>query len=217
MKCGGIPLHRVIAVSLLIYLQRIFPGVHFSPANLANERRSENPALTCNYITACCPFIALLIRSFLYALFLLPPFWPSPSALFLSQHPAANPICPFLSAGSSLPAGREQRLPEERTGVATHTSLSNQVPVASGRRVSSNDALTRTHMAARRAVRENEANIEKPCAMLKLTLSPVWKSRQSILTPSKIDLLCLSPFSLQRWREKLVLSELSLPQRSTDC
>lgn len=34
VKCGWIPLHQVIAVS--------FPKVHFSPANLANERRRES-------------------------------------------------------------------------------------------------------------------------------------------------------------------------------
>lgn len=133
VNCGWISLHQVTAESLLIYLQRTFSRVDLNSASLSN-----------------CPFIALLIHSLLSVLFLLPSFSPSPSALYLSQHPAANPICSFLSTDSSLPAGHEQRLPEERTGVATHTSLSNQVPVASGRRVSSNDAVTRTLTEAHR-------------------------------------------------------------------
>lgn len=168
--------------------------VYLLPASLAEE--PQYPALTGNSVTARCPFIALLIRSFLDVLFLLPPCWPSPSALYWSQPPAANPICSFLGADSSLPAGREQRLPEERTGVATHTSLSNQVPVASGGRPSSNDALKRGD--AKDRVRQKEANIEKPRANANANAIhgclPVWKSGQSILTPRKIDLLCLSPF-----------------------
>ena len=51
----------------------------------------------------------------------------------LSQRPTAYPICPILCPSSPLPAGHRQRLPEGRTGVATHTPLSTGLPVASGR------------------------------------------------------------------------------------
>lgn len=52
---------------------------------------------------------------------------------YLSQRPTAYPICPILCPSSPLPAGHRQRLPEGRTGVATHTPLSTGLPVASGR------------------------------------------------------------------------------------
>lgn len=41
VKGGWVPLHQLTAASFLTYLLRTFPRVHFSPANLANERRSE--------------------------------------------------------------------------------------------------------------------------------------------------------------------------------
>lgn len=50
----------------------------------------------------------------------------------LSWCPTAYPICPILCSGSALPAGHGQRLPEGRTGVAAHTPLNTQLPVASG-------------------------------------------------------------------------------------
>lgn len=48
-----------------------------------------------------------------------------------SRCPTVYPICPILCPGSALPAGHGERLPEGRTGVATHTPLSTQLPVAS--------------------------------------------------------------------------------------
>lgn len=66
-----------------------------------------------------------------------------------SRCPTAYPICPILCPGSALPAGHRQRLPEGRTGVATHTPLSTQLPVASGGRTP-NDEQMHTHTRTQR-------------------------------------------------------------------
>lgn len=49
---------------------------------------------------------------------------------FLSQCPTAHAICSILCPSPALPAGHGQRLPTGRTGVATYTLLSTQLPVA---------------------------------------------------------------------------------------
>lgn len=78
----------------------------------------------------------LLPLVLLSVLFRFPLFLPLTfSRVFCSSRcPTAYPICPILCPGSALPAGHGQRLPEGRTGVATHTSLSTWLPVASGGR-----------------------------------------------------------------------------------
>lgn len=75
-----------------------------------------------------CPLCVLLAPTYCSSLC----SFPIPSILALtfsrvfcsSRCPTAQPICPVLSPDSALPAGREQRLPEGRTGVAMHTPLS---------------------------------------------------------------------------------------------
>lgn len=76
--------------------------------------------------------------------FSFPPlFSPSPSAAS-STRPHFPPLVqsvPSSVPGTALPAGRGQRLPEGRTGVATHTPLSTQLPVASGGLVPSSEGI----------------------------------------------------------------------------
>lgn len=72
------------------------------------------------------------ILFFTLVLFLLPLFLPSPSATSCAC-PDVPPLIQSVQSSvpsSALPAGQGQRLPEGRTGVAAHTSLNTQLPVA---------------------------------------------------------------------------------------
>lgn len=75
------------------------------------------------YCSAFCtfPFPSIFVFTFSHALCSSP------------CPPTAYPICPVSLSRLSLPAGSVQRLPKKGTGVATHTPLSMQIPVAASR------------------------------------------------------------------------------------